>query len=279
MAAKQIAFAEDARESILSGVQQLSKAVKVTLGPRGRNVVLAKSWGSPTVTKDGVTVAKRSSCPIAYENMGAQMGQGSRFQDQRCGRRWHHHRHRPRRSHVHPRLASRHFGLQPHGDQARHRPSRRRSGQKPRSPRARTVPGSLRGRANRYHFRQRRQRHWSANCRSHGQGSARTAPSPSRKPRARRPPSTWSKACSSTAATCRPISFTDQENMEASLEDCYLLIHESKISNLKDLFALARKGQQGQQAPVGHRRGCRGRGPRHAGGQQKFAAPCKVGRS
>ena len=73
MAAKQIAFSKDARENILSGVQQLSQAVKVTLGPRGRNVVLAKSWGSPTVTKDGVTVAKEVELPDAYENMGAQM--------------------------------------------------------------------------------------------------------------------------------------------------------------------------------------------------------------
>ena len=73
MAAKQIAFREEARENILSGVQQLSRAVKVTLGPRGRNVVLAKSWGSPTVTKDGVTVAKEIELPDAYENMGAQM--------------------------------------------------------------------------------------------------------------------------------------------------------------------------------------------------------------
>jgi chaperonin GroEL len=71
--AKQIAFREDARAKILSGVQQLSKAVKVTLGPRGRNVVIAKSWGSPTVTKDGVSVAKEVELPDAYENMGAQM--------------------------------------------------------------------------------------------------------------------------------------------------------------------------------------------------------------
>ena len=73
MAAKQIAFREDARDKILSGVQQLSKAVKVTLGPRGRNVVIAKSWGSPTVTKDGVSVAKEVELPDAYENMVAQM--------------------------------------------------------------------------------------------------------------------------------------------------------------------------------------------------------------
>ena len=73
MPAKQIAFREESREKILSGVQQLSKAVKVTLGPRGRNVALAKSWGSPTVTNDGVTVAKEIELPDKYENMGAQM--------------------------------------------------------------------------------------------------------------------------------------------------------------------------------------------------------------
>lgn len=73
MAAKKIAFKEESREKILSGVQQLSKAVKVTLGPRGRNVVLSKSWGSPTITKDGVTVAKEIELPDSYENMGAQM--------------------------------------------------------------------------------------------------------------------------------------------------------------------------------------------------------------
>ncbi len=73
MAAKQIALREESRNKILAGVVQLSKAVKTTLGPRGRNVVLAKSWGSPTVTKDGVTVAKEIELPDKYENMGAQM--------------------------------------------------------------------------------------------------------------------------------------------------------------------------------------------------------------
>ena len=74
MAAKQIAFREDARDKILSGVQQLSRAVKVTLGPRGRNVVISKSWGSPTVTKDGVSVAKEIELPDAYEEHGRPNG-------------------------------------------------------------------------------------------------------------------------------------------------------------------------------------------------------------
>jgi chaperonin GroEL len=71
--AKQLSFSEDARRAILKGVEQLSKAVKVTLGPKGRNVVLDKKFGSPTVTKDGVTVAKEIELKEAYENMGAQM--------------------------------------------------------------------------------------------------------------------------------------------------------------------------------------------------------------
>jgi len=73
MAAKQLLFSEQARQEILLGVEMLAKAVKVTLGPRGRNVVLDKKWGSPTVTKDGVTVAKEIELEEPYRNMGAQM--------------------------------------------------------------------------------------------------------------------------------------------------------------------------------------------------------------
>ncbi|MBL8744936.1 MAG: chaperonin GroEL [Phycisphaerae bacterium] len=73
MAAKQIAFDTDCRERILNGVRKLAQAVKVTLGPSGRVVILEKSFGSPTVTKDGVTVAKEIELEDAYENMGAQM--------------------------------------------------------------------------------------------------------------------------------------------------------------------------------------------------------------
>jgi chaperonin GroEL len=73
MAAKQLIFDEQARQAILRGVQKLSKAVVATLGPKGRNVVIDKKYGSPTVTKDGVTVAKEIELEDAYENMGAQM--------------------------------------------------------------------------------------------------------------------------------------------------------------------------------------------------------------
>src|SRR6201996_1572166 len=73
MAAKQLVFDEAARQALLKGVEKLSRAVKATLGPKGRNVVLDKKFGSPTITKDGVTVAKEIELEDPYENMGAQM--------------------------------------------------------------------------------------------------------------------------------------------------------------------------------------------------------------
>ena len=73
MAGKQLAFDISARDKLLKGVDKLANSVRVTLGPRGRNVVLDKSFGSPTVTKDGVTVAKEIELEDKFENMGAQM--------------------------------------------------------------------------------------------------------------------------------------------------------------------------------------------------------------
>ena len=73
MAAKDVKFSQDAREKMLRGVDILANAVRVTLGPKGRNVVLEKSFGAPRVTKDGVTVAKEIELEDKFENMGAQM--------------------------------------------------------------------------------------------------------------------------------------------------------------------------------------------------------------
>src|SRR5476651_2051819 len=73
MAAKDIRFKEEARQKILKGVRILSSAVKVTLGPKGRNVVIDKAYGAPHITKDGVTVAKEIELEDKHENMGAQM--------------------------------------------------------------------------------------------------------------------------------------------------------------------------------------------------------------
>src|SRR5919107_2674942 len=73
MAAKQLMFDVDARGELFNGMSQLSRAVKATLGPRGRNVILQKSFGSPRITKDGVTVAKEIELPQPFENMGAKL--------------------------------------------------------------------------------------------------------------------------------------------------------------------------------------------------------------
>jgi len=73
MAAKELVYREDARTAMLRGVNALADTVKVTLGPKGRNVVLSRQFGSPLVTKDGVTVAKEIELKDRWENMGAQM--------------------------------------------------------------------------------------------------------------------------------------------------------------------------------------------------------------
>jgi len=73
MSAKEVLFGDDARSKMLAGVNTLANAVKVTLGPKGRNVILDKSFGAPTVTKDGVSVAKEVELKDKFENMGAQM--------------------------------------------------------------------------------------------------------------------------------------------------------------------------------------------------------------
>src|SRR6201747_3015613 len=73
MAAKQLKFDEEARRPLERGANAVANAVKVTLGPKGRNVVLDKKYGSPTITKDGVTVAKEIELEDPYENMGAQL--------------------------------------------------------------------------------------------------------------------------------------------------------------------------------------------------------------
>src|SRR6478735_8275533 len=73
MAAKMLAFDAEARASLLAGVEKLARAVKATLGPRGRNAVIDKGWGSPNITKDGVTVAEEVELSDKYQNIGAKL--------------------------------------------------------------------------------------------------------------------------------------------------------------------------------------------------------------
>ena len=88
MSAKNIFFGTDARAKMLSGVNKLADAVKVTLGPKGRNVVIDKSFGAPRITKDGVSVAKEIELKDKFENMGAQMVRDVANKTNDLGRRW-----------------------------------------------------------------------------------------------------------------------------------------------------------------------------------------------
>ena len=94
MAAKDVKFSTEARERMLRGVDTLANAVKVTLGPKGRNVVIEKSFGAPRITKDGVTVAKEIELEDKFENMGVQMVREVASKDQRSRWRRHHYRDR-----------------------------------------------------------------------------------------------------------------------------------------------------------------------------------------
>ena len=91
--AKQLLYTDEARKKLLAGADKLAHAVGITLGPTGRNVILDKSFGGPTVTKDGVTVSKEIDLPDPVREHGRQVGQRRRSEDQRRGRRWHHHGH------------------------------------------------------------------------------------------------------------------------------------------------------------------------------------------
>ena len=96
MSAKQVKFSVDARDKMLRGIDTLAHAVRVTLGPKGRNVVLDKSFGAPRITKDGVTVANEIQLEDKFENMGAQMVNEVASQDLDRGRRRHHYGDRAR---------------------------------------------------------------------------------------------------------------------------------------------------------------------------------------
>ena len=172
MTAKQVRFSAEARERMLRGVDILANAVKVTLGPKGRNVILEKSFGAPRSTKDGVTVAKEIELEDKFENMGAQLAPRSRLQDQRRGRRRHHHRHRSGPVHRPRRPQVRRRRHEPDGPQARHRQGRDRSG---RFHQEEVQEGQLlgRNRPGRHHFRQRREGHRRDDRRSHAEGRQR----------------------------------------------------------------------------------------------------------
>ena len=239
MAAKQIAFRKDARESILSGVQQLSKAVKVTLGPRGRNVVLAKSWGSPTVTKDGVTVAKEIELPDANENMGAQMVKevASKTSDVAGDG-----------TTTATVLAEAMYtqGLQ--AVTSGYNPMEIKRG----IDKAVTeVVESLKAQSKAVKDHSEVEQIGAISANGDDDIGRLIAEAMDKVGKDGTITVEEAKSTDTTLDVVEGMQFdrgylspyfvTDQENMEASLEDCYLLIHEKKISNLKDLLPLLEK--------------------------------------
>ncbi len=124
--AKQILYSDAARAAILKGVNQLADAVKATLGPKGRNAILDKKFGAPTITKDGVTVAKEIELKESLRKHGRTVGAGSREQDQRRGRRRHDDRDCAGAGDLPGGREEYHRGRQPDGNQAgyRHAPSK-----------------------------------------------------------------------------------------------------------------------------------------------------------
>ena len=122
MAGKNIVYGEDCRQAILNGVNKLADTVRVTLGPKGRNVVLEKKFGGPNVTKDGVTVAKEIELDNKLENLGAQMVREVASKTSDVAGRRHDDRHRCwRRPSSRDGVKSVAAGREPDGDQAGHR--------------------------------------------------------------------------------------------------------------------------------------------------------------
>jgi chaperonin GroEL len=271
MSAKEIVFSDAARAAVLRGVNALANAVKVTLGPKGRNVVIQKSFGSPLVTKDGVTVAKEIELKNKLENMGAQMvkevasktsdvaGDGTTTATV-LAQAIYRHGYKLVSAGANPMDLKR-------GIDAPLRPSAPSSRPSPSPPRA-TRP------------------------------SPRSAPSP---------PTATSRSASIIAEAMEkvgkdgvitveeakglettleivegmqfdrgylsPYFVTDGDRMVAVLEDPYILIHEKKISNMKELLPLLEKVHETGKPAAAHRRGRRRRGPGHAGGQQAARHP------
>ena len=202
--AKQITYGNDSRQAILRGVNRLADAVKVTLGPKGRNVVLDKKFGSPVITKDGVTVAKEIELKDPLENMGAQMVREVAVEDLRRRGRRHHDRDRARAGDLPRGHQERHGRRQPDGHQARHREGRGRGhGRAQEDQQARQGQDD---RAGRHDLGQQRRDDRQDHRRGDGEGRQGRRDHGRGGQDASRPRSRSSRACSSTAATSRPTS-------------------------------------------------------------------------
>ena len=232
--AKQITYGDESRQAILRGVNRLADAVKVTLGPKGRNVVLDKKFGSPIITKDGVTVAKEIELKDPLENMGAQMvrevasktsdvaGDGTTTATVLAQAIY-------REGAKNVTAGANPMDLKRGIDKAVAAVTEElKKLSKPVKGKMIAQVGTISANNDETIGNDHRRGHGEGRQgrRHHGRGGQD----------AWRPRSRSSRACSSTAATSRPYFVTDPERMEVVLENALILIHEKKISSMKDLL-------------------------------------------
>ena len=267
MPTKEIRFHQPAREAILRGVQMLAEAVAVTLGPKGRNVVIERSYGSPIITKDGVTVAKEIELEAKFENMGAQMvrevasktsdkaGDGTTTATVLA------------RSIYEEGLRLVAAGHNPmdlkRGIDARRRGRRRRAEEALEADR-----GQEGHRPGRHHLRERRRAPSARSSRTRWRGSARRASSRVEEANGLETTLEVVEGMQFDRGYISPYFVTNAERMEAVLEDAYLLVTERKISAMADLVPVLEQVARAGKPLAHRRRGRRRRGARDARREQ-----------
>ena len=266
MAAKMIAFDQEARQAMQRGIAKLARAVKVTLGPRGRNVIIQKSFGSPTVTKDGVTVAKEIELDDKYEDMGAKMvkevasktsdvaGDGTTTATV-MAEAIYNEGLKAVVAGVNPMLMKR--GM----DKAvadiveqLHKLSTKVT-TKTETEQVATVASNFDSEIGKM---------IAEATEKVGKDGVITV----EEGKTLKTEVEWVEGMQFDRGYLSPYFVTNPTTMEAVLEDAYILIHEKKISSVKDLVPVLEKVAQTGQAAADHRRGGRGRGPGHPGDQQ-----------
>ncbi len=277
MAAKDVKFSTDARDKMLRGVEILANAVKVTLGPKGRNVVLDKSFGAPRITKDGVTVAKEIELEDKFENMGAQMvrevasktndiaGDGTTTATVLA------------QSIVQRGCQGGCRRHEPDGPQARHRHGRRRSGH--RSRQAVEEDQDFRGnRPGRDSIAANGEKMIGEKIAEAMQKVGNEGVITVEESKALEFELEVVEGMQFDRGYLSPYFITNADKMVTELEDPFILLHEKKLSNLQAMLPVLEAVVQAGKAAPHHRRGRRGRGAGDAGRQQAPWRPQGRGR-